>query len=40
VATYAFGLDAEGKIILRWVGIDPSIVPAEVMEAAKKAHPR
>jgi hypothetical protein len=36
---YAFGLNAEGKIIVRWVGIDPSIVPAEVIAAAKKAHP-
>jgi hypothetical protein len=36
---YAFGLDAEGKIIVRWVGIEPSIMPAEVIAAAKKAHP-
>lgn len=36
---YAFGLDAEGKIIVRWVGLDQSIMPAEVMAAAKKTHP-
>jgi hypothetical protein len=36
---YAMGLDAAGKVVVRWVGIDPSIMPAEVMEAAKKAHP-
>jgi hypothetical protein len=36
---YAFGLDGESKIVVRWVGIDPSIVPSEVMAAAKKAHP-
>lgn len=38
-AEYAFGLNAEGQIIVRWVGIDQSIMPAEVMAAAKKAHP-
>jgi len=36
---YAFGLDPDGTIAVRWVGLDPSIVPAEVIAAAKKAHP-
>jgi hypothetical protein len=36
---YAMGLDAGGKVIVRWVGLDASIMPAEVMEAATKAHP-
>jgi hypothetical protein len=35
---YAFGLDPDGTIAVRWVGLDPSIVPAEVIDAAKKAH--
>jgi hypothetical protein len=38
-AEYAFGLDTDGKIVVRWVGLDRSIMPAEVMAAAKKAHP-
>lgn len=36
---YAFGLDNEGKIVVRWVALDQSIMPSEVTMAAKKAHP-
>jgi hypothetical protein len=36
---YAFGVDEDGKIIVRWVALDQSIMPAEVLAAAKKAHP-
>jgi hypothetical protein len=36
---YAFGLDPDGKVVARWVGVNQSLVPPEVLEAAKKAHP-
>jgi hypothetical protein len=36
---YAFGIDSAGNVVVRWVGVDPSVVPPAVAEAAKKAHP-
>ena len=36
---YAFGMDSSGNVVVRWVGVDQSVVPAAVIDAAKKAHP-
>jgi hypothetical protein len=36
---YAFGLDSAGSVVVRWVGVDQSVVPPAVINAAKKAHP-
>jgi hypothetical protein len=35
---YAFGIDPAGNVVVRWVGVDASVVPP-VVDAAKKAHP-
>jgi hypothetical protein len=36
---YAFGLDSSGNVVVRWVGVDKSVIPPAVVDAAKKAHP-
>jgi hypothetical protein len=36
---YAFGIDSTGNVVVRWVGVDASVVPPTVVDAAKKAHP-
>ena len=36
---YAFGVDSGGNVVVRWVGVDASVVPPAVINAAKKAHP-
>src|SRR5262249_52981053 len=36
---YAFGIDSTGNVAVRWVGVDASVVPPAVVDAAKKAHP-
>ena len=36
---YAFGIDSAGNVVVRWVGVDQSVVPPAVIDTAKKEHP-